>query len=415
MSAAWLHQNQTSIADNKWEDLYIPRYIFGLYLQERINYLLELAVDKGLLEYTLLQAQVTDIKKHNGQYSLTAIDTTGTPLTIASTKVVLSIGSPAITSLSDFVQPKQPAAVCMIEDVYEPDMNHNIQRIYKHLNQSTDCRQNNVLIIGSNASALEVLFNLMDLPESSAIHKFYILSSSGNFPRKINEKSHLSGFQPTHLLSLKSKPAYTSRQILQAVKQDMEGAQKDNRDLDDTFVPISNTVIELLNELNPVQQKQFVCKYGVEIGKLQRRAGSDYLSVVEQLAAENKIEFVRGKFIRQSGTAASGFFEYQDSHTNTTRVLPAPVKVIVNCGGFQNLTQSMSAPFLRNLIKQGICEVNGSKRGLVVNAHFEANQNLYLMGPLLAGNIIGNYKVWHAESCPRIFSLTHQLAKCLMV
>jgi hypothetical protein len=36
------------------------------------------------------------------------------------------------------------------------------------------------------------------------------------------------------------------------------------------------------------------------------------------------------------------------------------------------------------------------------------------MGPLVAGNIDGNFKVWHAESCQRIIGLSQQLAAVLL-
>jgi hypothetical protein len=35
------------------------------------------------------------------------------------------------------------------------------------------------------------------------------------------------------------------------------------------------------------------------------------------------------------------------------------------------------------------------------------------MGPLVAGNIIGKVKVWHAESCTRIIQLSQTLAEIL--
>ena len=45
---------------------------------------------------------------------------------------------------------------------------------------------------------------------------------------------------------------------------------------------------------------------------------------------------------------------------------------------------------------------------------FEANKNCYVMGPLVAGNIDGDFKVWHAESCQRIIGLSKQLAEVLV-
>jgi uncharacterized NAD(P)/FAD-binding protein YdhS len=66
------------------------------------------------------------------------------------------------------------------------------------------------------------------------------------------------------------------------------------------------------------------------------------------------------------------------------------------------------------LIQQGICIPNDSHAGFEMNENFEAQQNFYLMGPLVAGNINDKLKVWHAESCSRIFNLSHSLAEVLL-
>jgi hypothetical protein len=46
------------------------------------------------------------------------------------------------------------SGVSLIENLYEPKMETNIKRIYDSLKKS-EKEQNNLLIVGSNASALE--------------------------------------------------------------------------------------------------------------------------------------------------------------------------------------------------------------------------------------------------------------------
>jgi uncharacterized NAD(P)/FAD-binding protein YdhS len=167
-----------------------------------------------------------------------------------------------------------------------------------------------------------------------------------------------------------------------------------------------------LVKLNPAEQKQFVIKYAVEIGKYQRRAGGEYLDVVNNLVAQGKMEFRKGKFIKYSPLETGGSScEYLDSD-NQPQVVNAPISVIINCAGFQDVTKSSSI-LIQNLIRRKICIPNDSNRGFVIDKNFKANHNCYVMGPLVAGNIDGEFKIWHAESCQRIISLSEHLAATL--
>jgi hypothetical protein len=47
------------------------------------------------------------------------------------------------------------SGVSLIENLYEPKMEVNIKRIYDSLKNQKEGAENNLLIVGSNASALE--------------------------------------------------------------------------------------------------------------------------------------------------------------------------------------------------------------------------------------------------------------------
>jgi uncharacterized NAD(P)/FAD-binding protein YdhS len=53
--------NEKRMAESDWDNLYLPRYIFYVFLRERVTALLESAV-KNLLDYQLLKADVIDTK-----------------------------------------------------------------------------------------------------------------------------------------------------------------------------------------------------------------------------------------------------------------------------------------------------------------------------------------------------------------
>jgi uncharacterized NAD(P)/FAD-binding protein YdhS len=411
----WLLNNKKQLRDNLWENLFIPRYIFGVYLKNRVMNLLEIARKDGIIEYQLLTADVIDIEKNDGSYHITTKTDFKIESLFSSTKVILSIGTPPKPRLNTTFNNKANEAVCLIEDIYEPNLSENISQIRKALRNSDKSHQNNILILGSNASALEILYNLKDeITSENLINQFYILSPDGAFPNKIKETTSVKNYIPVNLTYLKNATSYTSEQILEAVRKDTEDAHEEKIDISDIYHPMSNLVIDLLNKLNLDEQRKFVFRDGVEIGKFQRRAGAEYLEVVSALISQGKISSIKGKFSRQIFVEPDSFyFEYMDKLTEEIKTFAHPIKIVINCIGFQNLSNSSSC-LIKRLIERNICLPNGSERGFEVNENFEANDNFYIMGPLLAGNINQRLRVWHAESCPRIFHLSRQLAEVLM-
>lgn len=416
-SSQWLKSYQAAIEQNHWNDVFIPRYLFGWYLKERTVNLLEKAAAQKYLQYELIKANVYNIQKQSKVYQ---IDTTEHN-SLYATKVVLAIGSPpnktAFLSQLKFFE-RSPAEakneVCCIADMYEPSQNSNIERILQHL-QTNSRRPKQVLIIGSNASALETIYSLNNLPEAAQlIDKFVVVSPSGTFPHPIKNIPVSTTYIAQNLDLLLQQDNFTAKQIYEAVQQDVAAALANNETVDGTYRLISQKVIQALNQLSYPEQKQFVIEYGIKIGKFQRRAGLDYLNVVGKLVLEDRLKFIKGKFASIISLTKKQFgFEYIPLNSSQPEMFTTPVQVIINCAGFQDLTQS-SSPLINNLIQQGICTPNDSRGGFEMNENFETQQNFYLMGPLVAGNINDKLRVWHAESCGRIFNLSHSLAEVLL-
>jgi hypothetical protein len=59
---------------------------------------------------------------------------------------------------------------------------------------------------------------------------------------------------------------------------------------------MSKIINGLLVKLSPYE-RNFTNKHGVEIGKLQRKAGKEYCDVIDNLAQANKLENL-GNFVR---------------------------------------------------------------------------------------------------------------------
>ena len=414
LNQQWLKSYQDIINAGNWDELFIPRYIFGWYLKEQIEQLLLEAKNKEYLECDLFAGEVLNVQKADGKQYQVDFATAEQNQALITEKVVLAIGSPPnkASFLSNFDQSEANKDICAIANMYEPSQNSNVEQIIDFLKNSQTPKDNTVLIIGSNASALETLYSLNNLPEArDLIGKFVVVSPNAKFPHRIYNDPTTSDYIPQNLIALVESNKFTAEQIFEAVKQDVQAALKQGKTVDGTYKVISTEVITALNMLNFQEQKMFVIKYGIEIGKYQRRAGQDYLNVVDKLMLNGKLEFIKGKFI--GTTEGQTGFEFINSDSQQKEVFSEPIKVVINCAGFQDVTKS-SSTLIRNLVEQRICTPNDSKGGFQMSGDFEANENLYLMGPLVAGNINDKLKVWHAESCGRIFNLSQKLAEALV-
>ncbi len=403
----WLQANIADINAGNWDDLFIPRYIFGQYIQQHVATIIADATAKGSIEIDLVTAEVFDIQRlpddrFQVDIALAAEDNSY----LFTNKLVIAIGSPPNIA---FEHP-QTNDLCYIDNMYEPSLDVNITRICDSL-KTADPSRRQLAIVGSNAGTLDTLFGLNNSPELTIlVDKFIILSPNAAFPHRINREIVPVEYSPEQTIALAQTSSFTAKQIFEAVQLDVASASAQNINISDVFTDITKAVMTAMNLLSYDEQKQFVSIYAVEIGKLQRRAGGEYLDVVEGLIAEDKLELIKGKF---KGYSSDLGCEYMASETQQLATLNAPLGVIINCAGFQDVTKS-SSRLIQNLIRREICLPNDSKRGFAIDKNYKASKNCYLMGPLVAGNIDGNFKIWHAESCQRIINLSKQLAEVLI-
>ncbi|MEM7760369.1 MAG: FAD/NAD(P)-binding protein [Cyanobacteria bacterium P01_A01_bin.40] len=417
----WFKSYSEAMLGDRWDELFLPRYIFGWYITERVEHLLSAARQHNYLQCDLIRGDVYNIQKHSHSYQL---EMAASNSSIVAQQVVLAIGSPPnkaafldqLATLENSDSTRQH--FCCITNMYEPSQNDNLKRVLNFLQQSRQSNPNEarqVVIVGSNASALETLYSFNNYGATTdLIDKFIIISPSGEFPHPIGDDVVEANYEPHYLTTLTVQNQFTAKQILEAVKQDIKAALKQNQTINSIYSKISQRVIEALNQLNYQEQKLFVTKYGVEIGKFQRRAGIDYLNIVDKLVFEGRLQFIKGRFTGTIPLAKNQLgFEFISARGNQTELFTSPIQVLINCAGFQDLTKSDSL-LINNLIQSKICVPNDSLGGFEMNENFEASENFYLMGPLVAGNINRKLKVWHAESCGRIFNLSRSLAEVLV-
>lgn len=410
----WLTDNQEAIKNNNWKDLFLPRRFFGIYLNERVKNKIQYCEEKGFISVNYLKSKVVDVTKTENIFNVVLENEES----IFSKKVVLSVGSLPVKKLwkdKDIIEENN---LMFINKPYKPNLNKTLDSINEFLDNRLNAnKKTNVLIIGANASALELLYKLNDKDSSKnhGLNEFMFLSTQGRTPDAVIDQERKNEFEPHHLNNLQRKNSLTAKVIANAAFQDILETDKINLGAASTVDTISSAFGALLAKLENTELEKFACQYGNEIGKKQRCAGVHYTDTIRSLKEEERFIHLAGRFIDLELDLESDEYtlKYLDTKTNTEKKYNKKFHLIINCIGGMNLTDSNTPDLIQSLFNNGHCKMNDSKIGIRVNNALESSRDFHVMGPLLAGNVINNNAVWHVEHCGRIIWLSGMLSKVL--
>jgi uncharacterized NAD(P)/FAD-binding protein YdhS len=400
----WFERNKTTLETEDWKNLYMPRYICGKYQQDKFDKAFNKVKEKGLADLNLIHAEATDVLPKNGGYEVT-YETAEKGISIISAgKVVLATGSAPIKD----IELPADSNFTLINDLYSPGAIVNIKKLATVLSDNKDEADRNVLLVGSNASSIEFLYLLAGLPNViNLINNLVVISKSGLLPYHII-KGTTDNYPADHLDRVKADGNYTIETLIEAAKKDINAAVKDG-----VIIPhidkIIGYTIQLLQPLSENDKKAFIGIYGMQLSNLFRRSGTDYKTGEGLLQEAQKLTLLKGAF---SAIDKDGGLQYIT--TDKAQIYPDKFKVVINCTGANDLDQS-SSKLIHGLVHNHIARVNLSGKGFLVNEHFEAAPNLYVIGPLLGGNKNERIHFWHLENASRIMYLAPYLAECLVL
>ncbi|MBP2832003.1 FAD/NAD(P)-binding protein [Aquimarina sp. U1-2] len=404
----WIETNTNSIKHNKWEELYIPRRFFGRYIDELVRSKINESISKGIIAVDYIMKEVIDVEKTNRKYTIFL----NSGETIYSEKVILSIGSLPVKYLWKHQSCIEEEHLLFINNPYCPDLSTVLNKINTFI-KNKENQNINVLIVGANASGLEMLYKLNDVKEiESEINKFLMLSIQGLLPDTIINEEKRKKYKPHYLEALKKESHITAKLIADATFKDLDRADQINLGAASTVEIVSKAFGSLLERLDETELKEFACLYGNKIGRRQRCAGYHYFRTAQNLHNQNKFQHIAGRFENITQNSKNDYLlEYLDTCTNTNRIHDDTIQIVINCIGSTTLYNDDIPQLLKNLMNKGFCVKNNSNIGFDVNEKLEAQDNFHIIGPLVAGNIIEGKAVWHLEHCGRIIWLSKLLAE----
>ena len=410
----WISDNQSLMDRGEWEELYLPRFVFGLYVSARAARAVEELSKAGLGSVTLVHGEATEISRMPCRPHLIVVEHSGgARLPLYATRVVLAIGSPPQKSMHAAGLAVRQSHT-HIGDIYSPCEDVSIEAIRQALSSVATTEMANMLILGSNASALEVLYLLNYRPEiRKLINSVVVLSRSGLLPYRIC--GEIVPFKLTALEFLLGSGDVSAADLIAAIRADIKKAEDLRLNIADLRDPVGAAVGRLTAMMEISEQKRFVCEHGVHYSRMMRRAGPDTCNATDELVRAGILTTVKGEFRGLVSCAAGNglmLAAYASSEGGGEITHPVPFRITINCGGFEEL-DGASSRLINSLIVNGLCRVNSTHRGFVVNDRLEASEDLYVIGPLLAGNFNNTVRLWHVESASRIAGLARLLAKSL--
>lgn len=403
-ASQWVELNRYAIDNSQWDKLFIPRFLFGDFLEKKLSKKILFAETNNLAHVFTLKGEVVDVEKHNESFKIDIVLDIAEKITTHSKKVFLAIGSPKIKKINNLSDSK---SFHYINDTYAPSIGSNLETIDKILASNVEkgdvC---NILLVGSNASSIEFLYLLNSYKSvKDNVNKIVVMSPSGRLPNRISHDSvQIYNFE--NLSNLLSSSYFSPLALFETIKTDIEIAYDKGIKLGDMYYQINDLVVSLLKKLTEQDLELFYSNYGMIYSKLIRRSGADYSNGVDSLFESNKLKVVRGSFqhlIESTDSYSSVNVSYLDEQHNV-QISKDSFSIVINCGGFEDLENSTSE-LIYGLIKKGICKVNCTKKGIKVNEDFEAIDNFYIIGPLLGGVFNNKVRLWHVENAKSIFRI----------
>lgn len=398
-SLTWLKESETKILNCNSQNIHIPRYFFGIYLWDKLRETTQNSKHK--IEMSLIAEEVSSIQKvsdSNCKFSVKVNNAN-----FYSKNIMLGIGIPNIRTLDSDDLTNSNSMV--IQNPYSPDLESKIHEMKSHVENISNPK---IMIVGANASALEMIYQIKNNFDLNKKITFKVLSPQGKLPG-LFIKDKETDFFAKHLQRLDSSDeSICADQILDALKADLKFADERNYEISDTLPQFTEHVGNLIKKLSKDEKLKFVSFHGLEIGRLQRRAGYEYTLPIVELKETKSIEMISG-LLETVILTDDGLGHAQ--YWNDEGILYESFDILINCSGSAGLANKNLSGLFSELLETNICSLSSSGHGFSVGNKFEVCNGFYINGPLLAGNIVGSMGIWHVEHCGRIMSFAKEISQ----
>ena len=440
MERDWILRHENEVRDGRWDELYLPRRLYGQYLSELVEHAVEAA--RGLVEVDFVHADVNEVigDGGGGVHLRERGSDGGVHFELHAHSVLLAIGSPPVRDLDVssapiLAGPNTSAAgqssiddllgMGLVTDIHTPEIEHVIEKITVRL-ESLPVEKRTILLIGGNADALEFLLASHRLRQDTGT-RLFVLSSRGRPHYWHHDRQGEQASTPILDRLFETAEAgapLRARDLHEAVHAELAAALT-HGNVNSTIAALIAAVGSSLRYMDDFELCSMATDHGVAISDLLRRAGGDSLDFLTAGIADGTITCIPGRFreahVREDMLFATvdqlpGATPTSDTVTSHDEATDGPdhgYAVIVNGTGFERVTDTRS-PLLRQMLGSGTVRASASRTGLALNETFQAAPGIFVLGPLIAGHHGGGSAYWHIESVVRIIQLADAVAERLV-
>jgi uncharacterized NAD(P)/FAD-binding protein YdhS len=343
-------------------DDFLPRRIYGAYIRQLLHKTRrEMA---GNLEF--LRGQVSDIEPWGEQLHLTTENGT----TFIARRVVLALGNfppgdPHVRNSSFHRSPRY---------LSDPWSRETLRRI---------SRNDDILILGSGLTALDLLVSLDGLKSRGIIH---VISRHGLFPQP-----H-SRFEPQPGWFADRKFPTASRALLRLVRAEVRKAVEngiDWRAIIDALRPHTQHIWQSL----PLPERRRFMRHLRAIWESHRhRAAPEVLSVKNAMVSRSQLLSYRGRV--RSVVDINPGLEVTFFDRSTMRDRAVRVAYAVNCTGPECNYQKLKSPLVINLLARGLVRPDPlfvglatAPGGAVIDYLHARSPNIFTLGSTAKGRL----------------------------
>lgn len=403
----WILSYSDKLDQGNVDGVYIPRFLYGVYLAQKLENIIDDCKANNLAKVDLISGEVINaVKQDENQYAV-EIKSVEERFFIRTNVLVLSIGGLDINRSNG----NSSGRFLNIDDIYYPTLDVTLNKIDAALTLLPQPIRN-ILIIGSNASASEMVYllNKRNKVNQNSFNKIVILSNSGLPDRLVvnSDYDHIL----MHLRDLEEKENYSADALMDAIEKDVKNAIENQLSAGNILYSLNERFFKIQKKLSDIEALKFFRVHGWSYTRITRRTSENYYIAEAELIKTGKLHFLKGRFVKlcdEQNNNGGLNFTYEASDTVIEKEYSGAFPIIINCTGSEHITNT-STTLIKNLISKQIVKINENGMGLAVDENFAANNNLYIMGPLLAGIYTKNYKFWHLENAKRLNSLASALS-----
>ncbi len=409
---SWIEKNADKLNDTDLDGLYIPRFLYGIYLSQKLKNIIADCKINNLASVELIGGEAIDVTRieDKNQYNIAIEKIDKQLLAITTTILVLGTGS------LDTIQLNKTQAhphLC-IDDIYNPSLAVNIKKLQDALAQ-LEPEKRNILVIGANASASEIIHMLQKVirAQTDGFNQISVLSTS-SLPDRLYvnlDYDHLL----ENLTRLQEAGNYTADDLMLAIEKDVKkAADVHGLSVGKIHYSLSDKVVKMQQSLGADEGLNFFNNHGWSFTRITRRTSEAYYFTGRELIDQGKLNFIKGRFVKlcdeqNSADGLTFVYKKQGEETVCEKAFP----IIINCVGAEPISNS-SSTLIKNLIKKGLCRINDNSMGIAVDERFAAGVDFYIIGPLMAGIYNAKFKFWHLENAKRLNGLGAILADTIL-